>query len=385
MTDLATTEKILADLIGFPTVSSDSNLALIEYVRIYLEDLGAQCEVYADPTGAKANIFATLGPPEDGGIVLSGHTDVVPVDGQDWSSDPFTLEERDGLLYGRGSCDMKGFIAASLAMAQHFAQLDLKKPIHFAFTYDEEVGCIGGQALVSELFEQGIKPSVAIIGEPTEMRVINGHKGCRETHTHFTGLDGHSSQPDLGVNAVEFAVRYASRLMDVQEALKTRAPKDSPFEPPWTTLQVGQLHGGVAVNVIPGSATLEWDLRSVHPDDVEYVDGIMNPFVDNVLIPEMKAVSPNAGIEVDVVGDVVGLMPMKESEAVQLVTELTGANGTDVVAFGTEAGIFQNAGVSAVVCGPGSIRQAHKPDEYIARDQLVACLGMLEGLSDKLV
>ncbi len=385
MSDLACAERILGDLVGFATISSDSNLELIRYVEDYLTGLGARCSVFHDETGGKANIFATLGPEGDGGIVLSGHSDVVPVEGQDWTSDPFEMEERAGLLYGRGTCDMKGFIACAMAMAEHYAALDLKRPVHFAFTYDEEVGCIGGQALVEELVAQGLKPAIAIIGEPTEMRIINGHKGCRETHTHFTGLEGHSSQPDLGVNAVEFAVQYASKLMEVREALKARAPEGSPFEPPYSTMQVGQLHGGVAVNVIPGSASLEWDLRAVRPEDKEFVDAILEPYVEDVLIPAMHAVSKDAGIEVDVVGDVVGLVPMDDSEAVRLVSELTGANGTDVVAFGTEAGIFQNAGVSAVVCGPGSIAQAHKPDEFIARDQLSACLEMLEGLSKRLV
>ncbi len=385
MSDLGDVERILGDLVGFATVSSDSNLALIGYVEAYLSGLGARCQVFADPTGAKANIFATLGPEGDGGIVLSGHTDVVPVEGQNWTSDPFEMVARDGLLYGRGTCDMKGFIACALVMAGRYAALDLARPVHFAFTYDEEVGCIGGQALVTELVAQGLKPSVAIIGEPTQMRIINGHKGCRETHTHFTGLAGHSSQPDLGVNAIEFAVMYAGKLMEVREALKARAPKDSPFDPPWSTCQVGQLRGGVAANVIPERATLEWDLRSVQPEDLSFVDSIMDPYVADVLEPAMKAVHPSAGIEVDLVGDVVGLLPMDDSAAVRLVSELTGANGRDVVAFGTEAGIFQQAGISAVVCGPGSIAQAHKADEFVARDQLAACLGMLERLGNRLV
>lgn len=379
------TERLLADLVRFPTVSSDSNLDLIRYIETYLSEFGARCSVFHDETGGKANIFATLGPDGDGGIVLSGHTDVVPVEDQDWTSDPFEIEERGGLLYGRGTCDMKGFIACALSMAPAFAALDLKRPVHFAFTYDEEVGCIGGQALVDELVAQGLKPSIAIIGEPTQMRIINGHKGCRETHTHFKGLAGHSSQPDQGVNAVEFAVQYASKIMEVREALKARAPVGSPFEPPWSTMQVGQLHGGVAVNVIPETATLEWDLRAVQPEDKDFVDGILEPYVADVLVPAMKEISEDADIEVDVVGDVVGLVPMDDSEAVKLVAELTGANGTDVVAFGTEAGIFQNAGVSAVVCGPGSIAQAHKADEFISRDQLVACLEMLDGLKARLV
>lgn len=384
MSELDETIRILGDLIAFDTVSSESNLKLISYVEDYLSALGAKVSIYQDETGAKANIFATLGPDEDGGIVLSGHSDVVPVEDQEWTSDPFEMIQRDGLLYGRGTCDMKGFIACTLAMAPRYAASDLKKPVHFAFTYDEEIGCIGGQALVKELVDQGLKPSIAIIGEPTEMRVINGHKGCRENHTKFVGLEGHSSQPDLGVNAVEYAVRYSAKLMELREILKTRAPKDSPFDPPWTTMGVGMLDGGIASNVIPGVAELRWDLRTVQDSDEELIDEVLTAYVDDVLVPQMKAVSPEAGIENEIVGAVVGLKPMTDSAAVELVFALTGNNSTDVVAFGTEAGIFQKAGVSAVVCGPGSILQAHKPDEFIAITQLEDCLEMLAKLGDRL-
>lgn len=384
MTALERTIPLLGDLVAFPTVSSDSNLALIGYVASYLQNLGADVRVYADDSGAKANLFATLGPMIDGGIVLSGHSDVVPVEDQDWSSNPFVLEEREGRLYGRGTCDMKGFIAASLATAPDFAQADLKRPIHFAFTHDEEVGCLGAQSLMQELGRLPFRPSVAIIGEPTEMRLIEGHKGCYEYSVAFTGLEGHGSLPDLGVNAVEYAVRYVARLMELRETLRERAPKDSRFEPPWTTLQVGRLSGGVAHNIIPGHCALDWELRPVRKADGDFVKAEIAAFVDEALRPEMKAVSPDADIVTHVLGEVDGLEPLPDSEAVRLVAELTGANQADVVAFGTEAGLFQGSGISAVVCGPGSIEQAHKPDEYVTRSQLELALAMLARLVPKL-
>ena len=384
MTALERTISLLGDLVAFPTVSSDSNLALIGYVASYLQNLGADVRVYADDSGAKANLFATLGPMIDGGIVLSGHSDVVPVEDQDWSSNPFALEEREGRLYGRGTCDMKGFIAASLATAPDFAKADLKRPIHFAFTHDEEVGCLGAQSLMQELGRLPFRPSVAIIGEPTEMRLIEGHKGCYEYSVAFTGLEGHGSLPDLGVNAVEYAVRYVARLMELRETLRERAPKDSRFEPPWTTLQVGRLSGGVAHNIIPGHCALDWELRPVRKADGDFVKAEIAAFVDEALRPEMKAVSPDADIVTHVLGEVDGLEPLPDSEAVRLVAELTGANQADVVAFGTEAGLFQGSGISAVVCGPGSIEQAHKPDEYVTCSQLELALAMLARLVPKL-
>ena len=384
MTTLARTREILAELIGFPTVSADSNLELITYAATLLSEAGAALSISRDETGEKANLFATLGPPIDGGIVLSGHTDVVPVEGQEWTSDPFVLAERDGLLFGRGACDMKGFIAACLAMAPAFAELDLKRPLHFAFTYDEEIGCFGARALMDELVRAEVKPSVAIIGEPTEMRVIEGHKGCYEYTTEFTGLEGHASEPERGVNAVEYAARYIARLLDLGEALKTRAPAESRFEPPWTTLQVGRMAGGVARNMIAGSCEVEWEMRPVQKSDADFVKSDIGAYVDTILRPAMQAVSPDANIVTRTIGEVEGLQVATESEARAIVSELTGATEADVVAFGTEAGLFQAAGMSAVICGPGSIAQAHKPDEYIALEQLQACLDMLGKLKTKM-
>jgi len=384
MTSLARTREILGDLIAFPTVSSASNLDLIAYAADLLGDAGASVSVNRDGTGAKANLFATLGPAGDGGIVLSGHTDVVPVEGQDWTSDPFRMIERDGRLYGRGACDMKGFIAACLAMAPRYAALDLKRPLHFAFTYDEEIGCFGAQALVGEIARAGIRPAVALVGEPTGMRVIEGHKGCYEYTTEFTGLEGHGSQPDRGVNAVEYAPRHINRLVGLREARKPRAPAGSRLDPPWPTRQVGCIHGGAARNIIAGHCSVEWEMRPVQQSDADFVrDGIAR-HVDTVLRPAMRAVSPDADIVTLTVGEVEGLQVVPESEARAIVCELTGQSGADVVAFGTEAGLFQAAGMSAVICGPGSISQAHKPDEFVALDQLAACMNMLEKLGAKL-
>jgi acetylornithine deacetylase len=384
MSDLQETQRILGDLIAFPTVSMESNLDMLHYIRDYLEPLGARVTLFHDESGTKANLFATLGPDCDGGVILSGHSDVVPVSDQPWTSDPFALTERDGKLFGRGTCDMKGFIAATLAMAPHYAEMDLKKPIHFAFTHDEEVGCIGAAALVPELQKQGYKPAIAIIGEPTEMRIIEGHKGCCEYTTRFSGLEGHGSSPDLGVNAAEYAVRYVTRLMELREEMKTRVPKNSRFEPPWTTMNIGGLRGGVMHNVIVSKAEVDWEFRPVQQSDFHFMKEQITTYVDQELLPAMRRVHPEASIETETLGEVDGLEPMDNNAAKDLIMELTGANGADVVPFGTEAGIFQKLGLSAVVCGPGSIAQAHKADEYVALDQLDACLSMLHGVGHKL-
>ena len=378
------TKALLRRLIAFPTVSTDSNLAMIAFLADRLEAVGARVEVHQDATGTKANLFATLGPEVDGGILLSGHSDVVPVTDQDWTTDPFAMVERDDRLYGRGTCDMKGFIAAAVAMAPFYAERVKNRPIHFAFTHDEETGCLGARALAQVLRSQGVRPGVAIIGEPTLMRIIEGHKGCYEYSTHFTGLEGHGSSPDRGVNAVEYAVRYVTRLLELKEKLKTRAPANGRFDPPWTTINTGALIGGVAHNVIPGKARVDWEMRPVQNGDADFVKSHLQDYCANTLLPAMRAVMPNADIVTEVIGEVDGLIPADENEAKEIIMELTGANGAETVAFGTEAGIFQTLGMSAVVCGPGSIEQAHKPDEYLALDQLAQCLSMLERLGGKL-
>ncbi len=384
MAILDDTKLLLCQMIAYPTVSTDSNLALIEFLADRLQSVGARVDVYSDATGEKANLFATLGPDVDGGIVLCGHSDVVPVTDQDWATDPFAMIERDGKLFGRGSCDMKGFIAAAVAMAPVYAERVRDRPIHFAFTHDEETGCLGAQALAQVLQAQGIRPGVAIIGEPTSMRVIEGHKGCFEYSTHFTGLEGHGSAPALGVNAVEFAVRYAGRLLELKEMLKARAPANGRFDPPWTTINTGALVGGIAHNVIPGKARIDWEMRPVQGGDADFVKADLRHYCAHTLLPAMREVSASADIITEVIGEIDGLIPAEANEARDILMELTGSNGADLVAFGTEAGIFQKLGMSTVVCGPGAIEQAHKPDEYLSVDQLSECLTMLDGLSDRL-
>ena len=378
------TIKILADLIAFPTVSTDSNLEMIAYLAEMLGAVGARVVISRDDTGAKANLFASLGPEAPDGILLSGHTDVVPVTDQDWTTDPFVLTEAEGQFFGRGTCDMKGFIAASLALAESLNPACLDRPLHFAFTHDEETGCLGAQDLVRDLAEQGIVPDIAIIGEPTEMRIIEGHKGCYEYTTRFTGLEGHGSAPDLGVNAAEYAVRYVGRLMDLRSDLVARTPQGSRFEPPYTTINIGRVAGGVAHNVIVGKAEVDWEMRPVQVSDADFVKDAMRRFCETQLLPQMRRVHPDASITTTAIGEVAGLQPMEQNEARTLVAELTGANGADTVAFGTEAGLFQALGSHVVVCGPGSIRQAHKPDEFLARDQLALCCSMLTRLGARL-
>ena len=381
---LADIREILGDLISFPTVSAESNLNLIEHCAERLSSIGADVTLTNDDTGLKANLFATIGPRVDGGIVLSGHTDVVPVEGQPWTCDPFRAEERDGLILGRGSCDMKGFLATALALAPRFAAANLSRPLHLAFTYDEETGCFGAPRLIKGIADSGLKPRICIVGEPTEMRIIEGHKGTYEYTTEFTGLEGHASNPDAGINAVEFASRFISKLLETAEVMRHRAPADSRFDPPHTTLQCGVIHGGIARNVIPRHCALEWEMRPVNRADADLAKEILRDYVDRELLPRMHAVDLKAGIVTHTIGEIEGLEPMLDSEAVALVSELTGANAAEVVAFGTEAGLFQAAGIHTVVCGPGSIAQAHKPDEFVSLEQLQQCATMIERLLPKL-
>lgn len=381
------TVDILTDLINFPSISEGGNLELIAYINHRLDQIGVRTYLTLDETGGKANLFATLGPANtDGGIVLSGHTDVVPVEGQEWHSDPFNALVRDGRLYGRGACDMKGFIACTLAMAPQYMQADLKVPLHLGFTYDEEVGCLGARVMLDELREVGPHPRMCIVGEPTMMKLIEGHKGCCEYTTHFSGLEGHGSEPDRGVNAVEYAVRYVARLMEIAEDLRQRVPEESKFVPPHSTIQIGRMAGGIARNIIAGSCAVEWELRHVTADDYDFTHAQIRSFVADTLLPQMQSVYPDANILTQVMGEVAGLAPMEHNEVVELVRVLTGnKEAGELVSFGTEAGLYQQLGVDTVICGPGSIHQAHKPDEFVALEQLDQCLHMIEGLHKHLV
>ncbi|MFT5161132.1 MAG: acetylornithine deacetylase [Candidatus Krumholzibacteriia bacterium] len=384
MDHLQSCTTILDDLVTFPSISSDSNLAIIDYLADRMTQAGAKVDIYRDETGKKANLYATIGPDRVGGILLAGHTDVVPVADQDWTSDPFTMARRDGRLYGRGTCDMKGFIAATVALAPYYATCAKNRPVHFSFTYDEETGCLGAAELIKQIEKRDDCPALAIIGEPTEMRMIEGHKGCFEYTTHFQGREGHGSLPHLGVNAVEYAVRYVARLLELRQDLKDRVPADSRYDPPFSTINVGGLNGGVAHNVVAGKATVDWEMRPVQAGDADHVKSALHGYCHETLLPQMQSIWPDASIETEIIGEVVGLVPMSVNAARDLVAELTGANGTDLVSFGTEAGLFQSLGMAALVCGPGSIEQAHKPDEYVELIQLKQCVEMLERLGDKL-
>ena len=381
------TLKILSELIKFQTVSGTSNIELIEYCEKKLEALGANSFKTFDDKKLRVNLFSTINGKQKlngDGIILSGHTDVVPASTKDWTSDPYVANERDNKVFGRGSCDMKGFIACTLALAPYFASVNLKKPIHFSYTYDEETACQGAPVMLEELKKRKINCSICIVGEPTNMKAIQAHKGCYEYSTHFSGLAGHGSAPAKGVNAIEYATRFINKLMELRKELKKREPKNSIFTPPHTTLQIGKIKGGIARNVIADQCTVDWELRPVVFEDGVFVNQTMDKYVKDVLLPEMKKAYPESNIKKEIIGEIIGFNKEKESEAVNLICNLTGDNSKDVVSFGTEAGLFQALGISTVVCGPGSIEQAHKIDEYVSFDELKKCLKMLIDLKEQI-
>ena len=381
------TLKILSDLIKFPTISGTSNLKLIEYCEKRLNKLGATSFKTINESTQQANLFSTLngGKKLNGdGIILSGHTDVVPAATKEWSSDPYIAREKDNKIYGRGSCDMKGFIACTLAMAPLFASSNLKKPIHFSYTYDEETACLGAPVMLDDLKKRKINFSACIIGEPTSMKAITAHKGYNEYITEFTGLSGHASDPEHGVSAVEYAIRYSNKLMELRDELKKRKQKKNVFSPPYSTLQIGKINGGIGTNVIADKCTLDWEARPIAQEDGEFINKNIDSYAEKTLLPEMRKIYPKSNIKKITVGEVVGFDEKAGSEAVDLVCNLTGDNSKDVVSFGTEAGLFQEIGISTVVCGPGSIEQAHTVDEYITFDQLKLCLKMLIDLKERL-
>ncbi len=381
------TKKILSELIKFQTVSGTSNIALIEYCEKKLSKVGATSFKTFDEAKKRVNLFSTVNGKSKvsgGGVILSGHTDVVPASPKEWTSDPFIATEKNNKIYGRGSTDMKGFIACSLALAPYFASQNLKNPIHFSFTYDEETACQGAPILIKELKKRKLNCSICIIGEPTNMKAVEAHKGCYEYSTHFTGLAGHGSNPDKGVNAVEYANLFISELMRLREELKKREPKNSIFTPPYSTLQIGRIKGGLARNVIADQCSVDWELRPVVPEDGEFINKNMDAYVKNTLLPKMQKVYPKASIQKEIIGEIIGFTKEEKSDAVNLVCNLTGDNSRETVAFGTEAGLFQEIGISTVVCGPGSVKQAHTIDEYVSFDHLKLCLKMLVDLKEKM-
>jgi acetylornithine deacetylase len=377
--------KILSDLIGFKTISGEDNTALIDYCDNILKKLGATSFRTYDDEKKRVNLFATLKAKNSNNkkpIILSGHTDVVPVS-KGWSSDPFTATIREDKLFGRGSCDMKGFIACTLAYAPIYSKSNLDRDIHFSFTFDEETACIGAPILIEELKRRNIKDGICIVGEPTNMKIIDAHKGCYEYTTYFGGLAGHSSAPHRGVSAVEYASRYVNKLIELREKLKEREPKDSIFDPPHSTLSIGGIFGGIAHNVIADKCHINWETRPVVREDGVFLNQEIDKFANEVLLPEMKKVFSNASIEKKIIGEIIGFDRHDKSDACEFISSLTGDNSRQVVSFGTEAGLYQEIGISTVVCGPGSIEQAHKIDEFIVLDELKKCIHLLDGIKDK--
>ena len=374
--------KILTDLIAFKTVSGEDNNSLINYCDKILKKLGATSFKTFDKEKKRVNLFATLKAKKSNSkkpIILSGHTDVVPVS-KSWSTDPFKATIKGNKLYGRGACDMKGFIACTLAYAPIYSKTNLDRDIHFSFTFDEETACQGAPILIEELKKKGIKDGICIIGEPTNMKIIDAHKGCYEYTTYFEGLAGHSSAPHKGVSAVEYAARYVNKLIELRQKLIDRAPKDSIFDPPYSTLQIGGVFGGIAHNVIADKCHVNWETRPVVKEDGVFLNSELDKYANEVLLPEMKKIYPNSSIKKKIIGEIIGFDRDTKSDACELVSSLTGDNSREVVSFGTEAGLFQEIGISTVVCGPGSIEQAHKVDEYIILDELKKCLNLLEGI-----
>ena len=377
--------KILSDLISFQTISGEDNNSLINYCDEILNKLGATSFKTFDDDKKRVNLFATLKAKNSNGkapIILSGHTDVVPVS-KGWSTDPFKATVKGDKLYGRGSCDMKGFIACVLAYAPIFSKSNLNRDIHFSFTFDEETACIGAPILIKELKKRGFNKGICIVGEPTNMKIIDAHKGAYEYTTFFEGLAGHSSQPHKGVSAVEYAAKYINKLIELRQKLKDRVPMNSIFSPPYSTLSIGGIFGGIAHNVIADKCHVKWETRPVVKEDAIFLNSEMDKYVNDILLPEMRKVFPNSKIVKETIGEIIGFDRKEKSEACEFVSSITGDNSREVVSFGTEAGLFQEIGISTAVCGPGSIEQAHKIDEFIKLDEISKCLKFLDGVKDK--
>ncbi len=385
MTETLSPRALLERLVGFPTVSRDSNLALTDWLADYLAGHGITLHRQLDPTGQKASVYAHVGPQRDGGVLLSGHTDVVPVDGQDWSTDPFTVVEKDGRLYGRGTADMKGFDALAVWALVEASKRDLAEPLQIALTRDEEIGCLGAPVLIPEMLGVIPKAGAVIVGEPSMMKVVTGHKGGIGFDTHFHGFEVHSSILHTGVSAIMEAAKlidWANTVNDENRAKAVTALAGM-FDPPWTTAHVGMISGGTAHNITAKDCTFSFDFRCVAGEDpLDWADRFHARVAE--IEAAMKAVRPEAGITTSQRFDVPPLVPETDGPAETLARAITGDNGTHVVSYGTEAGQFQREGYSAVVCGPGDIAQAHQPDEYITVAQFEAGEAFMRRLLDRL-
>jgi len=375
-----TATELISKLVSFATVSRDSNLQLIEFVRGYLAEFGIESHLVPNSDGDKANLYASIGPMTEGGVVLSGHTDVVPVDGQPWTTDPFTVIEKNGRLYGRGTADMKSFCAAALALVPEMLEAGLKRPIHLAFSYDEEVGCVGVPDLIERIVGELPAPRAVVVGEPTSMRVVTAHKSLMGLETTVTGHEAHSAQTHRGVSAVMNAARLITFLSDLAQENASGTPSATSFEPRYTTIHVGTVHGGTAVNIISRECRFEWDIRGIPEDDPQSFVDRFTAYCNDEVLPGMRAIAPKADIATRVLFSSPALRPERDGEAESLAKQLTGRNATDAVAYLAEAGQFQQAGFSTVLCGPGAIDQAHQPDEFIELSQVEECVAFMRRL-----
>ncbi|MEM5318498.1 acetylornithine deacetylase [Paraburkholderia sp. JHI869] len=375
---------LLERLIGFETVSRESNLELIAFVQRYLADLGVECELFHNAERTKASLFATIGPRDKGGVVLSGHTDVVPVEGQAWSVEPFRLTEKNGRLYGRGTADMKGFLACVLAAAPRFVERKLNVPVHIAFSYDEEVGCLGVRPMLAELEKRAHKPRLCIIGEPTEMKPVLGHKGKLAMRCRVKGAACHSAYAPYGVNAIQYAARLINRLESIGEELAQPEHHDERFDPPFSTVQTGVIKGGRALNIVPAECEFDFEVRSVPGFEAQSVAERIESYAQAELLPNMRKVQADTDIRFEALNAYPGLATPPDSEAAQLLAVISELSDFGTVAFGTEGGLFTRAGIPTVVCGPGSMDQGHKPDEFVSADQLERCDAMLARLATHL-
>jgi acetylornithine deacetylase len=371
--------ELLSRLVHFDTTSHRSNLGLVSFVEDYLAQHGVESHLVPNAEATKASLYASIGPSGVPGVALSGHTDVVPVEGQTWSSDPFVLTERDGRLYGRGSADMKGFLACVLAAVPDFVKRKLAVPIHLVFSYDEEVGCLGVRPLIADIRRRSTPPRMVIVGEPTSMSVVDAHKGPVRWHVEVKGRAAHSSMAPLGVNAIGIAGKLLQELARIERELKL-APRAERFDPPYATLQVTRINGGTATNIVPVYCRFDFDVRALPGVDVGAIDRRIRSFAERECLPEMRRVAPESGIDIRIANQVPPFAAGAKSEAVALALHLAGSNETHAVSYATEAGLFQEAGSAAVVIGPGDIAQAHAADEFIAKDQLDRCMAFLDRL-----
>ncbi|EJZ58817.1 ArgE [Pseudomonas fluorescens R124] len=369
---------LLRTLVGFDTTSRESNLQLIEFVRDYLAGFDVPCELIYNAERSKANLFATIGPAEQPGIVLSGHTDVVPVDGQPWTVPPFELSEHDGKLFGRGTADMKGYIACVLALVPALVAAELRMPVHIALSYDEEVGCLGVRSLLAELEQRPVKPLLCIIGEPTELKPVLGHKGKLAMRCDVHGHPCHSAYAPLGVNAIEYAAELIGELGRIGQQLKAPEHHDARFDPPYSTVQTGVISGGKALNIVPADCRFDFEIRALPSQDATQVAQQLQAYAEQQVLPRMRAVSEHSAIRFSELSAYPGLATDAQSQAAELIAAFCGSREFGTVAFGTEGGLFDAAGIPTVVCGPGSMDQGHKPDEFVSRAQLDACDAMLQ-------